>query len=133
DEPDLDMSSLALDFARFTNGVAMRHGEVSRAMFPGHTIHAITNGVHARTWTSQPFQDLFDRYIPDWRRDGMVLRHALSIPAEEIAEAHCAAKRNLMSEIDRRARDRMALNPEAFTIGFARRATGYKRSTLVLS
>ena len=46
------MTYIALRFARYVNGVAMRHGEVSREMFPDYTIDAITNGVHAATWTA---------------------------------------------------------------------------------
>lgn len=60
----LNMTYLALRFARYINGVAMRHGEISTGMFPGYPIDAITNGVHAVTWTSPPFVNLFDRRIP---------------------------------------------------------------------
>ena len=48
---------VALRFARYVNGVAMRHGEVSREMFPDYKIDAITNGVHAATWTAPAFRD----------------------------------------------------------------------------
>jgi len=60
------------------------HGETSRQMFPEAAIEAITNGVHAGTWTSPPFQQLFDRYIPSWREDNYSLRSALGLPPEEV-------------------------------------------------
>ncbi|HWT04387.1 MAG TPA: alpha-glucan family phosphorylase, partial [Xanthomonadales bacterium] len=83
----LNMTHLALRASRFTNAVAMKHGEVSRAMFPDADVNAITNGVHAGTWTSPPFQELFDRRLPGWRRDNWQLRQAVGIPLHEIANA----------------------------------------------
>jgi starch phosphorylase len=79
----LNLTELALRASRFVNGVAMSHRESSLEMFPGFPIHSITNGVHSRMWTSGPFQELYDRYLPDWRRDGLSLRYAISIPKEE--------------------------------------------------
>jgi len=70
----LNMTYLALNFSHYVNGVAMRHGEVSRQMFGGYDIDSITNGVHAATWVSPPFAMLFDRRIPGWRRDNFSLR-----------------------------------------------------------
>jgi len=78
----LNMTYLALRLSRYINGVARKHGEVSRLMFAGYAIDAITNGVHASTWVSGPFRDLFDRTIPFWRKDNFSLRYALSIPME---------------------------------------------------
>ena len=86
------MTYLALRFARYINGVAMRHGEISTGMFPDYPIDAITNGVHAVTWTSPPFADLFDRRIPEWRQDNFSMRYAVGISLPEIAEAHAQAK-----------------------------------------
>ena len=74
------MTFLALNLSQYVNGVAKRHGEVSRLLFAGYAIDAITNGVHAATWTSPPFQELFDRHIPGWRQDNFSLRSALGIP-----------------------------------------------------
>jgi len=65
----LNMTHLALNLSRYVNGVARKHGEVSRLMFAGYAIDAITNGVHAATWVSAPFRELFDRTIPLWRQD----------------------------------------------------------------
>jgi starch phosphorylase len=107
----------------------MLHGEVSQDMYPEYTVHSITNGVHAPTWTSAPFAALFDRYIPEWRKDNTYLRHAVRIPSGELLDAHQQAKLALIAEVDRRTG--VQLNPAVLTIGFARRAATYKRAPLV--
>ena len=127
----LNMTYLALTLSGFVNGVAKQHSQVSRMMFNGYDIEAITNGVHAATWTSPPFRDLFDRGIPGWREDNFSLRTALGLPAEEVWQAHLAAKQRLVEAI--RQRTGVIFDPQVFTIGFARRATGYKRADLLLS
>jgi starch phosphorylase len=124
----LNMTYLALHLSRYINGVAKKHGEVSRLMFVGHTIDAITNGVHATTWISHPFQELYDRYIPGWREDNFSLRYALSIPKEEIWEAHQKVKRELIQYVNRTTD--AGMDGDTLTIGFARRATPYKRGDL---
>jgi len=129
-DAQLNMTYLALQGSRYINGVAMRHGEVSQDMFPNYPIHAITNGVHAGTWTSRVFADLFDRQIPEWRRDNYYLRYAVGIPLDEIREAHAAAKALLLAEIQ--TRTGVTFDPNVFTIGFARRAATYKRAHLFL-
>ena len=107
----LNMTYLALRFSGYVNGVAMRHGEVSRGMFPNYAISAITNGVHALTWTSAAFRELFDHYIPGWRTDNNYLRYAISIPLEDIRDsARRPPKRLLFAEI--RHRTSVKLDPE---------------------
>jgi starch phosphorylase len=125
----LNMTYLALRFSGYVNGVAMRHGEVSRGMFPNYAIAAITNGVHTLTWTSPSFCELFDQYIPGWRTDNNYLRYAISIPLEDIREAHEKSKAALFAEI--RQRTNTVLDPKVFTMGFARRASTYKRANLL--
>jgi starch phosphorylase len=125
----LNMTYLALRFSGYVNGVAMRHGEVSRGMFPSYEISAITNGVHAITWTSPAFAALFDSYIPGWRTDNNYLRYAISIPLPAIREAHAEAKTELFAEIGRAYG--VQLDPKLLTIGFARRASTYKRADLL--
>lgn len=127
----LEMTRLALDISHYVNGVALRHREVSSAMFPGYDIHQITNGVHSRTWTSKPIKALFDRHMPGWRDDPLMLRNAIALPADQLWDAHRAAKQELLDDLRRRTGS--TLRDDAMTIGFARRATGYKRTTLVLS
>ncbi|MBI2909101.1 MAG: alpha-glucan family phosphorylase [Chloroflexi bacterium] len=130
-EGSLNMTNLALLFSRYINGVSMRHEEISRGMFPNYPISSITNGVHALTWTSQPFQQLFDRHIPQWCRDNLYLRYAISIPLDEIKEAHAQSKQRLLAEVQKRTG--VALSPQAMTMGFARRAAEYKRADLLFS
>jgi starch phosphorylase len=127
----VNMTQLALSLSTYVNGVAKQHGETSRQMFPEVAIEAITNGVHAGTWTSPAFQQLFDRYIPSWREDNYSLRSALGLPAEEVWAAHLIAKHDLLETI--RKKTGLKFDPDAFTIGFARRATGYKRADLILA
>lgn len=127
----LNMTYLALYFARYVNGVAMRHGEISRGMFPNYPINSITNGVHAVTWTAPSFQELYDRYMPEWRRDTFYLRYAVSIPLNEVLQAHQAAKQLLLEEVTRRSGIR--LDPNALTVGFARRAATYKQADLLFT
>jgi glycogen phosphorylase len=127
----LNMTKLALRGARFVNGVAMKHGQVSHTLFPEYPIHSITNGVHAVTWTSTPFQKLYDRRLPDWRRDQLSLRYAVGIPDEELWAAHMETKRALADFVNRETN--AGFDRDVLTIGFARRATAYKRATLIFS
>jgi starch phosphorylase len=127
----LNLTYLALNFSHFVNGVAMRHGEVSRQMFGGYDIDAITNGVHAATWVSPPFAALFDRRIPGWRRDNFSLRYAVSIPRDEVWDAHVTAKLRLLELVNRQQSP--PFDPSVLTIGFARRASAYKRADLLVS
>jgi starch phosphorylase len=109
--------------------VAKKHREVSQLMFARYTIDAITNGVHAATWTSPPFQELFDRHIPGWREDNFSLRYALSIPKPEVWEAHLQAKKRLLEYVNRQSN--LGMDVDMFTLGFARRAATYKRTDLL--
>jgi glycogen phosphorylase len=127
----LNMTFLGLCFSHYVNGVSMRHEEISQDMFPNYPINSITNGVHAVTWTSNPFCQLYDRHIPEWRRDNLYLRYIVSVPEQDIQAAHTLAKMELIAEVEKRSG--VKLNKSAFTIGFARRATGYKRASLIFS
>ena len=130
-DSSLNMTHLALRLSRFVNGVAMKHREVSQEMFPNFPVDAITNGVHAGTWTSAAMQELFDRRIPEWRTDNLYLRYAVGIPLKEIRAAHAAAKQDMIAAVAQRTG--VTLDPKIFTIGFARRATPYKRADLVFT
>jgi len=87
--------------------------------------------VHAATWTSPPFQELYDHRIPEWRRDNLYLRYAIGIDLDEIQSAHAQAKRELLRAIQLATGIRLAEN--VATIGFARRSTEYKRADLIFS
>ena len=125
----LNMTYLALNLSHYINGVAKKHGAVSRHMFASYVIDAITNGVHAATWTSQPFQTLFDQYIPGWRKDNFSLRYALSIPHQDVWDAHLTAKRQMIQHVNRSTNAGMDI--DVLTLGFAGRATAYKRMDLL--
>ena len=128
---ELNLTYLALDTSHYINGVAKRHREISKRMFVGYDIDSITNGVHATTWACAELKELFDEHIPDWRRDNASLRYAISIPRDKIWQAHNQAKRNLLEYVNKVCNSGMDMN--IFTIGFARRATHYKRTTLLFN
>lgn len=130
-EGALNMTYLALRFSRYINGVAMRHGEISVGLFPGYPINAITNGVHAATWTAPPLAELYDRHLPEWRLDNFYLRYAIGIPWHEIQQAHLQAKQALLAAVAQRTGRHLA--DKSLTIGFARRATAYKRQDLLFT
>ena len=130
--PDrLNMTLLALNLSKYTNGVTEAHMEYSRKLFPGYHIQEITNGVHSYTWTCQYFRQLFDSHIRGWANEPELLVRVDAIPDEELWEAHVKAKRDLFDFIDENAGARM--DADALTLGFARRATEYKRATMIFS
>ena len=126
----LNLTYLALRFSRYINGVALRHGEISADMYPNYPIHSITNGVHAVTWTCDCFAELFDQQVPIWRLDNRYLRYAVGVSLEHIQQAHAGAKQELLAEVARRTG--IKLDESVLTIGFARRATAYKRADMFL-
>lgn len=157
-----NMTAFALRTAGASNAVSRRHAEVARKMWAGLwpekkgediPIAAITNGVHLASWMDPFFlQPLLDRYLgPGWRQEQD--RKAIwalvdRIPDPDLWRAHQDLKAVLFDEIRERARQRwqsgrvraesaMAfgslLDPEIFTIGFARRFTAYKRPDLILT
>jgi starch phosphorylase len=156
-----NMTALAMRLAGHVNGVSREHGRVSRSMWrclwPGLEedrvpIRSITNGIHAPTWISPEMNQLYARHLgPDWagKADDPAIWHRVTdIPDSELWTARQVLKRKLMSFIRERARaawmqGRMQphqvlasgtlLDPEALTIGFARRFATYKRATLIFS
>jgi starch phosphorylase len=157
--PLFNMTALALRTANYVNGVSQLHGQVTRDMWapiwPGvpneqRPVRAITNGVHVPTWLSLEMATLFDQYLPSgWRErqdDPGVWEGIASIPDEKLWETRRALRNYLFAFLRERARERWQkehvtaarvvaagtlLDPNALTIGFARRFTGYKRSELV--
>jgi len=125
----LNMTHLGLRFSEFVNGVAKKHGEVSRTMFPGYHIESITNGVHSVFWTNKYFKQLFDKYLPAWQADPFSLRYILGIPKDEIWDAHIESKKDLLEHINNKYY--LSMSEEIFTIGFARRAATYKRGDML--
>ena len=154
------MTVLALRLASASNGVSRLHGEVSRNMWrnlwPGVPLNEIpighvTNGVHFRSWVSAEMNLLYDRYLgPKWRQepqDADLWKRIDSMPGEELWRTHERRRERLVSYCRRRLREQLVargaqkseldaaedvLDPEALTIGFARRFATYKRATLIL-
>jgi starch phosphorylase len=125
----LNMTLLALNLSNYVNGVAKKHGEVSKQMFPGYNIESITNGIHSGFWASKHIAALYDTYIPGWRLDPFSLRSALNIPNSEIEAVHAQAKKDLLAEV--RKRTGIQFDKNTFTLGYARRFTAYKRPDLL--
>lgn len=127
----LNTSRLAMNLSGFTNAVAQRHGEVTRDMFPGYRVHAVTNGIHAGSWVGPHMAALFDEHLPDWRKRNADLRLAHRIDSETLLGAHARAKHDMLEEVA--ARTGRKLSADACTVVFARRMTDYKRPALIFS
>jgi starch phosphorylase len=127
----LDMTRLALNLSAYVNGVAHRHAETTRAMFPGYDIRAVTNGVHSETWAHPSFAALYEEHFPRWWHDPEMLVRADQLPDDAIWAAHQAGKADLCRLVRETAGT--AFDSELPIIGFARRMTGYKRPHLLFS
>jgi len=127
----LNMTLLALNLSKYINGVTKIHMEYSRKLFPGYHIRTITNGIHPYTWTCQSLRELFDKYIRGWANEPELLVRIDIIPNEEIWDAHVKAKNDLINLVNKRTNAKM--DTHTLTLGFARRATSYKRATLIFS
>jgi starch phosphorylase len=130
-EERLNMTRLALKLSNYVNGVAKRHQEISSKMFSGYEIHAITNGVHSYTWTGPSYRRIYDTYLPGWAIEPELLAKVDIIPDCEIWAAHQEQKKALIDFANQKANGK--LSHDVFTLGFARRATEYKRATLLFS
>ncbi len=159
DEP-FCMPVLALKFANYSNGVSKLHGEVTRRMWARVwdgvpldevPITSITNAIHTRSWISREMVGLYDRYLgPKWIEspaDQSVWERVEQIPDGELWRTHERRRERLVAFARRRLREQLrrrgapageigqadeVLDPEALTIGFARRFAAYKRATLLL-
>ena len=154
------MALLAIRLADSVNGVSALHGDVSRHMWHNVwprvptdevPIRHVTNGIHTRTWLSQEINFTLDRYLPpEWvsdPADQTVWDDVTQIPDEELWRAHERSRARLVSWARQTLREQLVrrgagydevaaadqvLDPEALTIGFARRFATYKRGTLIL-
>ncbi len=127
----LNMTRLGLNVSEHINGVARKHAEVSRRMFPGYHVDAVTNGVHPFTWTHPAFSNLYDQYMRGWCHEPGTMVRADLIPDEALWQAHVEAKRQLIEKVA--AQRSIHLDPERPILGFGRRMTGYKRPDLLFS
>ena len=130
-EDMLNTTKLAMSFSNHINAVAVKHGEVTKTMFPEYEIHSITNGIHTNTWTHNEVKKLFDKYIPNWKTDSTQLKKAFQIPDKEILNAHKIAKQELIEFVNNENITGAKLKPEILTIGFARRFVRYKQADLI--
>ncbi|HKK07051.1 MAG TPA: alpha-glucan family phosphorylase [Gammaproteobacteria bacterium] len=129
-EDRLNMTRLAINLSEYVNGVAKRHAEVSRRMFPGYQVHAVTNGVHPATWTAQSFFRLYDAHLPGWCHEPeLLVRGECCLGDDEVWTAHEEAKQALIEHIAQTTG--RAFDPVVPIIGFARRMTEYKRPDLL--
>ncbi len=128
---NFNMTLLAMNLSKYINGVAKKHGEVSRRMFPGYEINAITNGVHTHTWVSPSFARLYDRFLPGWANEPEIFVRVDRVPLAEIWKAHMEAKKDLIDYVN--SVSSAAMDYETLTIGFARRATAYKRADMLFT
>ena len=159
--PQFNMTALAMRSAGSVNAVSELHGRVTREMWggmwpglsePDRPVHFVTNGVHVPTWVAADMDDLFARHLgADWMRhhdDPGLWDAILRIPDDDLWAVRQGLRRYLFTFIRERARDRWTvervgtprvvaagtlLDPNALTIGFARRFAGYKRSELIFS
>ncbi len=130
-DENLNMTRLAFNLSGFQNGVTKEHTKYSLKIFPHYAIRAITNGVHSSTWTSPSFHKLFDKYIPGWASEPEMLVRIEKAPLCDIWDAHNENKKKLMAFVEEKTGEK--LDENVLTIGFARRATGYKRARLIFS
>lgn len=127
----VNYTSLAIHFAKVSNAVAKRHKQVTIQMYPTHDIKYITNGVHIPTWACQGLSKLYDQYLGNWRIDNNALRMVGVIPDQLLWDNHMGNKANLAEYLNSHGYE--DFDKHAFTIGFARRTTGYKRADFVLT
>ncbi|MBI4581769.1 MAG: alpha-glucan family phosphorylase [Planctomycetes bacterium] len=153
------MAVLALRLSYLSNGVSQIHGDVSRKMFsavyPGVPVNevpitSITNGIHTRSWLSREVAHLFDQYLgPQWADDPAnpaTWQRVELIPDAELWRSHERLRERLVGFARRRVKMQLIsrgappaevdtadeiLDPEALTIGFARRFASYKRALLL--
>ena len=154
-----NMGIFALKIAGKKNGVSKLHGEVSRELFSDVWPHIapsespityVTNGVHTCTWLAPKLKDLYNKYlIPYWQdniHEDYVWEKIKTIPDDKLWKVHMDRKAKLIALVKENVTRRLRregvsydeiveatskLNPEALTIGFARRFATYKRATLI--
>jgi starch phosphorylase len=125
---EMNMTLLALMLSGYVNGVAQRHAETTKRMFPGYRIRAVTNGVHLPTWAHPAFLELYHKHYPSWGHEPETLVQADQLPDTAIWNAHTRARQDLIDFVA--ARTGVSLDPGKPIIGYARRMTSYKRPEL---
>ena len=158
-EKGFNMGILALKIAGKKNGVSKLHGAVSRELFSEvwpniaaneSPIGYVTNGIHTCSWLAPKLKELYNKYLIPYWQDNMhhdyVWEKIKNIPDDKLWSAHVERKRKLINLVKENTTERLRrsgysyeeineivskLNPDALTIGFARRFATYKRATLI--
>jgi starch phosphorylase len=129
---ELNMTRLALNISEYVNGVAKRHAETSRHLFPGYRLRAVTNGVHPFTWTFPAFARLYDAQLSGWCHEPELLMRAdCCLDDNAVWQAHTQAAQSLRERVH--ALTGVNLEADHCTLGFARRMTAYKRPELLFT
>ena len=129
DNGQFNMTYLGMGLSRYRNGVAKKHGDISRKMFPQYEVDSITNGIHLGFWVSKPFRQIFNKKWPNWKANPSILQNAIELDDLDIFDAHIENKFNLINY--QKGHSWNLLDEERITIGFARRFATYKRATLI--
>lgn len=145
-EEELHMTKLGMSESKYIFGVSQKHGRVSQNMFPQFDVHAITNGVHHRTWIGTELANLYDKHLPEWISNPSVFKDAVDkIPDEELWNAHQEEKRKLLEYVNHHLTSVSSfeeqknpspselLDVDTLTISLARRLVPYKRPLLLYS
>jgi len=127
----LNMTRLALNLSGYVNGVARRHAETTRALFPGYAIASVTNGVHVHRWTHPEIARLHEATSSNWGHEPEVLAFADRLEDELLWDAHQRAKAALVARIEQATGKQFDVDLPL--LGYARRMTGYKRPELLFS
>ncbi len=127
----LHMTKLGLNFSRSANGVSKLHQKVAQEQFPNHKINYITNGVHHSHWICTPYQDIFNKYLPNWKKNPLELLDIEKISNDKLMDEHQHMKDRLLLYAN--SQTSKALDNKILTIGFARRAATYKRINLIFN
>ncbi len=135
----LGMTQLAMNLSARTNAVSRKHRDVTAAMFPGHAIEYVTNGIYHPRWVGDALGSLFDAKLAGWRADPKLLEKVFEVPDDELIAARRAQKQELVEWVNamERCTDSSArekddeFDTDTLTIGFARRFVPYKRPNLI--
>jgi starch phosphorylase len=126
----ISLSKLASKYSGVTNAVSLKHSFVSERVMGHNHITYVTNGVYHRRWIHPELKKLFSTYMPGWEESPSLLVKAVRIPTDALAQAHSAAKRDLVSLVKRMGGPEF--HEDAITISMAKRITGYKRNGMIL-
>ncbi|MFW9938091.1 MAG: alpha-glucan family phosphorylase [Candidatus Thorarchaeota archaeon] len=131
DNGQFNMTFLGMSLSRYRNGVAKKHGQITKKMFPQYEVDYITNGIHLPFWVSKPIRKILDRKWPNWKANPSILQNAIELDDLDLFDAHIENKFNLINY--QKGHSWNLLDEELITIGFARRFATYKRAILIFN